>query len=40
VTLRRAITTSSDDYYLDGKHTTKENVISMLETCGFSRSNP
>ena len=40
VTLRRTITTASDEYHLDGKHVTRETVLSMLETSGFSRSNP
>ncbi|KAK7300360.1 hypothetical protein RJT34_11204 [Clitoria ternatea] len=29
-----------DEYFLDGKHITKTEVMNLLESAGFSRSNP
>jgi len=38
--LRRAIGLKKDEYFLDRKHVTKHDVINLLESAGFSRSNP
>ncbi|GMN46975.1 hypothetical protein TIFTF001_016156 [Ficus carica] len=40
VCLRRTITPKKDDYFFDGKHITKTEVMNLLESAGFSRSNP
>lgn len=40
VGLRRVIGAKKDSYYLDKKHVLKSEVINLLETAGFSRSNP
>ena len=40
VRLRRVIGLKKDEYYLDKKHMSKAEVMNMLETAGFSRSNP
>jgi structural maintenance of chromosome 3 (chondroitin sulfate proteoglycan 6) len=40
VSLRRTITAATDEYHLDGKHVPKAEVMNLLESCGFSRSNP
>ncbi|XAR60230.1 hypothetical protein NMG60_11033505 [Bertholletia excelsa] len=40
VHLRRTIGLKKDDYFLDGKHITKTEVTNLLESAGFSRSNP
>ncbi|CAI9270925.1 unnamed protein product [Lactuca saligna] len=40
VHLRRTIWTKKDEYFLDGKHITKTEVMNLLESAGFSRSNP
>jgi len=40
VVLRRTIGQKKDEYSLNRKNTTKNEVMSMLETAGFSRSNP
>jgi structural maintenance of chromosome 3 (chondroitin sulfate proteoglycan 6) len=40
VVLRRTIGAKKDDYSLDRKSTSKAEVMSMLESAGFSRSNP
>ncbi|KAI3952588.1 hypothetical protein MKW98_015817 [Papaver atlanticum] len=40
VRLRRTIGLKKDDYYLDKKHITKTEVMNLLESAGFSRSNP
>ncbi|KAJ3039435.1 Structural maintenance of chromosomes protein 3 [Rhizophlyctis rosea] len=40
VVLRRTIGLKKDDYSLDKKSVTKQEVMSLLETAGFSRSNP
>eukprot|EP01102_Stenamoeba_stenopodia_P022756 TRINITY_DN9604_c0_g1_i1.p1 TRINITY_DN9604_c0_g1~~TRINITY_DN9604_c0_g1_i1.p1 ORF type:complete len:1215 (-),score=383.83 TRINITY_DN9604_c0_g1_i1:174-3818(-) len=40
VVLRRQIGRKKDEYFLDKKHVTKNDVINLLETAGFSRSNP
>ncbi|KAL8144070.1 hypothetical protein V2J09_017102 [Rumex salicifolius] len=40
VRLRRSIGLKKDEYFLDGKHITKNEVMNLLESAGFSRSNP
>jgi structural maintenance of chromosome 3 (chondroitin sulfate proteoglycan 6) len=40
VRLRRTIGLKKDEYFLDGKHITKTEVTNLLESAGFSRSNP
>jgi structural maintenance of chromosome 3 (chondroitin sulfate proteoglycan 6) len=38
--LRRTIGLKKDEYSLDKKSTTKAEVMNLLESAGFSRSNP
>jgi len=38
--LRRTIGLKKDEYSLDRKNATKSDVMSLLESAGFSRSNP
>lgn len=40
VRLRRTIGLKKDEYHLNGKHLPKAEVVSLLESAGFSRSNP
>ncbi|KAI9490283.1 chromosome segregation protein sudA [Zychaea mexicana] len=40
VVLRRSIGLTLDEYSLDKKSVTKTDVMSLLESAGFSRSNP
>uniref|UniRef100_A0A0E0G0Q7 SMC hinge domain-containing protein n=1 Tax=Oryza nivara TaxID=4536 RepID=A0A0E0G0Q7_ORYNI len=40
VRLRRTVASKKDEYYLDGKHISKTEVMNLLENAGFSRSNP
>uniref|UniRef100_A0A7S2RI58 Structural maintenance of chromosomes protein n=1 Tax=Mucochytrium quahogii TaxID=96639 RepID=A0A7S2RI58_9STRA len=40
VVLRRTIGLKKDEYFLNNKHVTKADVINLLESAGFSRSNP
>jgi structural maintenance of chromosome 3 (chondroitin sulfate proteoglycan 6) len=40
VVLRRSIGLKKDEWYLDKKHITKQDVVNLLEAAGFSRSNP
>ncbi|XJO75499.1 hypothetical protein BDV3_006173 [Batrachochytrium dendrobatidis] len=40
VTLRRTIGLKKDEYSLDRKSVTKSEVMNLLESAGFSRSNP
>jgi structural maintenance of chromosome 3 (chondroitin sulfate proteoglycan 6) len=40
VTLRRTIGLKKDEYFLDSKHVSKADVMNLLESSGFSRSNP
>lgn len=40
VTLRRVIGSKKDQYFLDKKMVTKGDVLNLLESAGFSRSNP
>jgi structural maintenance of chromosome 3 (chondroitin sulfate proteoglycan 6) len=38
--MRRTIGLKKDEYSLDKKSATKADVMNMLESAGFSRSNP
>lgn len=38
--LRRTVGTKKDEYTLDRKNATKADVMNLLESAGFSRSNP
>lgn len=40
VRLRRNIGLTKADYYLNGKHISSDDVMNLLESAGFSRSNP
>ncbi|XP_018474869.1 structural maintenance of chromosomes protein 3-like isoform X1 [Raphanus sativus] len=40
IRLRRTIGLKKDEYFMDGKHITKNEVMDLLESAGFSRSNP
>ncbi|KAF4157390.1 hypothetical protein CNMCM6069_005609 [Aspergillus lentulus] len=40
VVLRRTIGLKKDEYTLDRKNATKSDVMNLLESAGFSRSNP
>ncbi|GBF98156.1 hypothetical protein Rsub_10568 [Raphidocelis subcapitata] len=40
VRLRRTIGAKKDEYTLDRKHVTKQEVMNLLESAGFSRANP
>ncbi|KAG2607917.1 hypothetical protein PVAP13_4NG306100 [Panicum virgatum] len=40
VRLRRTVVSKKGEYYLDGKHISKTEVMNLLESAGFSRSNP
>lgn len=40
VVLRRSIGLKKDEYFLENKHVTKHDVVNLLESAGFSRSNP
>lgn len=40
VVLRRTIGIKKDEYTLDRKNATKNDVMNLLESAGFSRSNP
>jgi structural maintenance of chromosome 3 (chondroitin sulfate proteoglycan 6) len=40
VVLRRTIGVKKDDYSLDKKSTNKADVMNLLESAGFSKSNP
>lgn len=40
VAVRRTIGLKKDDYSLDSKSATRADVMNMLESAGFSRSNP
>ena len=39
-TLRRTIGIKKDEYSVDRKHATKDDVMKLFESAGFSRSNP
>ncbi|DAZ95519.1 TPA: hypothetical protein N0F65_001858 [Lagenidium giganteum] len=40
VVLRRTIGVKKDEFFLNRKHITKSDVVHLLESAGFSRSNP
>ncbi|KAK6200380.1 RecF/RecN/SMC [Scheffersomyces amazonensis] len=40
VSIRRTIGLKKDDYSLDGRSATRSDVMNLLESAGFSRSNP
>eukprot|EP00960_Hanusia_phi_P027479 746849-Hanusia_phi.AAC.5 len=40
VTIKRMIGLKKDEYFVDQKHVTKQDIANMLETAGFSKSNP
>jgi len=40
VRLRRTIGVKKDDYSLDGRHATRSEILSLLESSGFARTNP
>ena len=40
VTLTRTVALEEDEFFVNGKKATKEGVISMFESAGFSRPNP
>eukprot|EP00771_Trimastix_marina_P001020 gnl/Trimastix_PCT/2064.p1 GENE.gnl/Trimastix_PCT/2064~~gnl/Trimastix_PCT/2064.p1 ORF type:complete len:1189 (+),score=483.16 gnl/Trimastix_PCT/2064:114-3680(+) len=40
VRIRRTIGLKKDEYFVDTKHYTKAEVVNLLESAGFSRSNP
>lgn len=40
VLVRRTIGLKKDDYSLDGKSATRSDIMNLLESAGFSRSNP
>eukprot|EP00871_Galdieria_phlegrea_P005779 jgi/Galph1/689/GphlegSOOS_G5386.1 len=40
VTLRRIISQTKDEYVIDKKNVTRTEVFNLLETAGFSKSNP
>ncbi|CAN3359064.1 structural maintenance of chromosomes protein 3 [Diutina catenulata] len=40
VAIRRTIGLKKDDYSVDGKSVTRADVMNMLESAGFARSNP
>ncbi|WEJ97377.1 Structural maintenance of chromosomes protein 3 [Yamadazyma tenuis] len=40
VSIRRTIGLKKDDYSLDGKSATRSDIMNLLESSGFSRSNP
>lgn len=39
-TIRRTVGLQKDEYSLDGKSASKQDILSMLEHAGFSKSNP
>lgn len=40
IAIRRTIGLKKDDYALDAKATTRADIMNLLESAGFSRSNP
>ena len=40
VVIKRSIGLKKDEYFIDRKHVNKNEVTSMLETAGLSKSNP
>ena len=40
LTLRRTIGVKKDEYSLDRKSSSKADIMNLLESAGFSKSNP
>lgn len=40
IRVRRTIGVKKDDYSLDGKNVTRTEIFNLLESCGFTKSNP
>ncbi|KAI5953278.1 SMC3 [Candida jiufengensis] len=40
ISIRRTIGLKKDDYSLDGKSATRSDIMNLLESAGFSKSNP
>lgn len=40
VSIKRILEDKKDEFYIDGKHVTKGDVNNLLESAGFSKSNP
>jgi structural maintenance of chromosome 3 (chondroitin sulfate proteoglycan 6) len=40
VILKRTVGVKKDEFFLDGRHISKSDVTALLESAGFSRSNP
>ncbi|CUM67950.1 uncharacterized protein PRCAT00005663001 [Priceomyces carsonii] len=40
ISIRRTIGMKKDDYSLDGRSATRSDIMNLLESAGFSRSNP
>ena len=40
VVLRRTVGLKKDEFFLNKKRMPKEDIVSLLETAGFSRTNP
>lgn len=40
ISIRRTIGLKKDDYSLDGRSSTRSDIMNLLESAGFSRSNP
>lgn len=40
VTIKRQIGLKKDEYFIDQKKATRQDIANMLETAGFSKSNP
>tara|TARA_R110002050_G_scaffold282379_3_gene430318 strand:- start:1310 stop:1711 length:402 start_codon:yes stop_codon:yes gene_type:complete len=40
VSIRRSIGSKKDEFFLNSKHVTRQEVMNFLESAGFSRSNP
>ena len=40
VTIRRTLKDTKDEYMIDNKHVTKNEINNLLESAGFSRANP
>ena len=40
VSIRRSIGMKKDDYFLNSRHMTRQEISSLLESAGLSRSNP
>ena len=40
VSIKRVLEDKKDEFYIDGKHVTKGDINNLLESAGFSKSNP